>query len=49
MAAIVPMRIFGIDLSPIGLWRDQGSGCPLRDDGRDPRFEPLFLDRRATA
>ncbi len=49
MAAVVPMRIFGLDLSPIGLWRDQGSATPLRGDSRDARFEPLFLERRTAA
>lgn len=47
MAAVVPVRVFGVDLSPIGLWRDQGSACQLRGDSDDARFKPLFLERRA--
>ena len=41
MAAVVPLIVFGMDLSKVGLWRDQGSSCPLGRDSRDADFTPV--------
>ncbi|SFL17544.1 hypothetical protein [Methylorubrum salsuginis] len=48
MAAVIPFRPLGLDLSCIGLWREQGSSTPLRGDRDDERFEPLSAQPSAS-
>lgn len=48
MAAVIPFRPLGLDLSRIGLWREQGSSTPLRGDRDDERFEPLSAQSSAS-
>lgn len=47
MAAVIPLMVFGLDLSVIGLWREQGSSWPLGSDGRDADFVPFTGGRTA--
>lgn len=46
MASVAPLRLLGLDLSRLGLWRETGSSWPLDGDQRDARFRPLTGARR---
>ena len=42
MAAVMPIILFGLNLSKVGLWCHHGSSWPLGSDSRDADFVPVI-------